>query len=61
MAGSERGREIRRRRHRKKKLGLLKGRIEKASSSEKAAIASKLREMTPGAEVIIAAHSLEDR
>lgn len=61
MGGSERGREIKRRRHRKKKLGLLKKRMEKASSSEKTVIAAKLRELTPGAETIIAAHSLEER
>jgi hypothetical protein len=61
MSGSERQREIRRRRHRKKKLGLWKNRIEKASPSEKVAIASKLRDLTPGAESIIATHALEDR
>ncbi len=61
MGGSERGREIKRRRHRRKKLTQLKKRIEKASSSEKVVIAAKLRELTPGAETIIAAHSLDDR
>ena len=61
MSGSERRREIKRRRHRKKKLGLLKKRIVKASSLEKSVIAAKLRELTPGAETIIAAHSLDER
>ena len=61
MGGSERSREIKRRRHRRKKLGLLKKRMEKASASEKTVIAAKLRELTPGAETIIAAHALEER
>jgi len=61
MAGSERQREIKRRRHRRKKLTHLKKRIEKASPSEKTVIAAKLRELTPGAELLIAAHGLEER
>lgn len=50
---SERGKEIKRRRHRRKKLQLLSKRLKKATVSEKAMIAAKLRELTPGAEVII--------
>ena len=61
MGCSERQKEIKRRRHRKKKLTHYKKRIEKASVSEKAEIANKLRELTPGANDIIQALSLEDR
>ncbi|HEY2893596.1 MAG TPA: DUF6800 family protein [Pirellulales bacterium] len=50
---SERGKEIKRRRHRRKKLQLLSKRLKKATVSEKGMIAAKLRELTPGAEVII--------
>jgi hypothetical protein len=50
---SERGKEIKRRRHRRKKLQLLGKRLKKATVSEKGMIAAKLRDLTPGAEVII--------
>ena len=50
---SERGKEIKRRRHRRKKLQHLGKRLKKATVSEKAMIAAKLRHLTPGAEVII--------
>jgi len=53
MPGSERQREIRRRRKRKEQVIALKQRMEKANPSEKVEIARKLREMTPGAEVLI--------
>ena len=53
MGSSERQRELRRRRHRKKKVQHWVKRAEKASSSEKQQIAGKLRALTPGAEVII--------
>lgn len=49
----ERYRELRRRRHRKKKLAILKRKVGKASVSEKTVIASKLRELTSGCETII--------
>jgi hypothetical protein len=54
----ERTRELRRRRHRKVKLINLKKRAEKASKSEKAVIATKIRRITPGAEQLIAAWKL---
>ena len=54
MAGSERGRELRRRRARRAKLTLIKKSLPKASQSDKIEIARKLREMTPGAEQLIA-------
>ncbi len=59
MPASERTRELKRRRKRKSKLAKLKQKVEKASPSEKAHIASKIRRMTPGAEVIIQNWELE--
>ena len=61
MGASERRREIKRRRHRRKKLTHLKKRVEKANASEKAVIATKIRELTPGAEQVITTLSLEER
>ena len=61
MGCSERRKEIKRRRHRRKKVTHLKGRIKKATVSEKAHIAGILRNLTPGAEVIIERMSLEER
>lgn len=57
----ERNRELRRRRHRRKKLSILSRKLEKATVSERAAIADKLRSLTPGAEVIIDRWELEKR
>ena len=51
---SERGKEIRRRRQRRKKLVKLAKKVEKANASERAVIATKIRNMTPGAETILA-------
>jgi hypothetical protein len=56
-----RHRELRQRRHRKKKLHTLKRRLSKATASEKAVIAAKIRRLTPGAEVVIANLGLEER
>ncbi len=50
---SERGKEIKRRRHRRKKLQHLAKRLKKATVSEKSLITAKIRNLTPGAEVII--------
>jgi hypothetical protein len=61
MSASERKREIRRRRHRKKKIDHFKQRLEKATVSEKAHIATKIRRLTPGGEVIISNLGLEER
>lgn len=58
---SDRMQEIKRRRHRKKKMALFARKLAKASGSEKAVIAQKLRNLTPGAEVIIERLKLEDR
>ncbi|ADB14787.1 hypothetical protein Psta_0091 [Pirellula staleyi DSM 6068] len=56
----ERHKELARRRHRRKKLAIIKRKAAKASTSEKAVLAQKLRNMTPGAESIIAALNLEE-
>jgi len=61
VSGSERRREISRRRVRKKKVQILKRKAEKASVSDKAAIATKLRQLTPGAEELVQRWSLEER
>jgi hypothetical protein len=58
---SERKKEIKRRRHRLKKLTQFERRLGKASVSERAVIAEKLRRLTPGAEVIIDHWGLEER
>jgi hypothetical protein len=50
---SDRAQEIKRRRNRRKKLKKLAVRLKKATTSEKLVIVGKLRNMTPGAEVII--------
>jgi hypothetical protein len=50
---SERAKEIKRRRHRRKKLEQLGKRLKKATVSEKNVIAAKLRNLTSGAEIII--------
>jgi hypothetical protein len=50
---SERAKEIKRRRHRRRKLEQLSKRLKKATVSEKSMIAAKLRNLTPGAEIII--------
>lgn len=60
MPGSERQREIRRRRKRRKNLDQLKSRLDKSTTSEKGEIARKLRAMTPGAEALIHRWELEE-
>ena len=57
---SERGKEIKRRRHRRKKLKQLGGRLKKATTSEKGVIVGKVRNLTPGAEVIIESWGLRE-
>lgn len=58
---SERQKEIKRRRHRRKKMAQLATRAKKATVSEKSVIAHKVRGLTPGAEDIITAWGLEAR
>lgn len=53
MAGTERQREIRRLRTRRKKTKAILEKAKKANPAVKAELARKLRKMTPGADVII--------
>lgn len=57
----QRHRELRQRRHRKKKLKILKRRVAKATASEKSHIAAKIRRLTPGGQVIVTTLGLEER
>ena len=61
MPISERGKEIKRRRHRRKKLAMLAKRLKKATVSEKALIAEKIRNLTPGSEVVMENWGMETR
>lgn len=62
MSGiSDRKQEIKRRRHRRQKLAKFQLKLKKATVSEKAVMADKIRKMTPGAEVIIKTLKLEER
>lgn len=61
MGALERRKELKRRRHRKAEVTRLKQRVEKATASEKAVIAEKLRRLTPGGEAIIAQLGLEEK
>lgn len=61
MAGTERRRELRRRRKRRETLNEMKAKLPKASPSDKVEMARKLRLMTPGAEVLIENWNLEER
>jgi len=54
MSISERKKEVRRRRKRREKLTHLKKRLAKATKSEQVEMARKIRDITPGAEVVIA-------
>jgi hypothetical protein len=57
----ERKKEIKRRRHRRKKLTRVQRKLPKATVSERAVFAEKIRGMTPGAEQIIARLDLEKK
>ena len=58
---SNRMKEVKRRRHRRKKLTKLEGKVKKATTSEKLGMADKLRNMTKGFDVLISRMGLEDR
>ena len=58
---SERRKELKRRRHRKRKMAHYKAHLEKASVSDKTVIADKIRKLTIGADEIIARLELEER
>ena len=60
MSISDRAQEIKRRRHRREKLAKLKVRLAKATVSEKGEIVRKIRELTPGADVVISAWGLNE-
>ena len=57
----ERHKEIRRRRHRRKKVDQFKRKLDKANTSEKNVIAGKIRKLTPGADELIERWKLEER
>ena len=57
---SERYKEIKRRRHRRKKLGQFSRRLGKATNSEKQEISRKIRLLSPGAETILENWKLEE-
>lgn len=61
MSCSERRKELKRRRHRRKKLGQLGKRLQKAVPSERAMIADKIRHLTPGGRVVVEGWGLKDR
>ena len=61
MGISERGKEIKRRRHRQKKKLQFARRLKKATVSERNVIADKLRKLTPGGNTIISNWGLEER
>lgn len=58
---TERVRELRRRRKRAQKLNVIARKAAKASASEKAHLANKVRRMTLGAEAIIQRLGLEEK
>ena len=61
MSICERKKELKRRRHRKKKLGQLSHRLKKATVSEKTVIAEKVRKLTSGCEEILQNWGLQQR
>jgi hypothetical protein len=58
MAGTERQREIRRLRTRRRKTRSILAKAQKANPAAKAVLVRKLRMLTPGADVIIAREGL---
>ncbi|HEY1535299.1 MAG TPA: DUF6800 family protein [Polyangiaceae bacterium] len=50
---SERAKEIKRRRHRRKKLEIFARKLKKATASERTVISDKIRHLTVGSEVVI--------
>ncbi len=61
MSCSERKKELRRRRHRRKKIAIFAAKLEKATVSERVVMAEKLRSLTPGGAEIVARWELEKR
>ena len=60
MGCSERRKEIKRRRHRRKKLTWLNTRLQKATVSERGEIARKVRALTSGADRLVDSWGLAD-
>jgi hypothetical protein len=58
---SNRMKEVKRRRHRRQKLAKMQTKLKKATTSEKLAMAARLRKMTPGCNELISRMGLEDR
>ena len=61
MSISERKKELKRRRHRQKKLGIFSRKLKTATVSERGTIAEKIRSLTPGCEEIVKRWELEKR
>ena len=61
MSICERKKELKRRRHRKKKLTVLIRKLQKATASERGIIAEKIRNLSPGAEEIIKRLGIAER
>lgn len=59
MSSIERRKELKRRRHRRRKIARWQRRVEKATASEKGVIADKLRRLTPGSQEIITRWGLD--
>jgi hypothetical protein len=57
----ERKKELKRRRHRRKKLNILARKLRSATVSERGVIAEKIRNLTPGCDQIIERWDLEKR
>ena len=60
MSLSERSKEIKRRRHRRKKLTKLRLKLHKGNPADRAPLAEKVRKLTPGAEDVINSWGLKD-
>ena len=60
MGCSERRKEIKRRRHRRKKLTHLSKLLVKATVSERGEIVRKVRSLTPGADVLVSSWDLTE-
>jgi hypothetical protein len=58
---SERKKEIKRRRHRQRKLAHWKAKLPNATPAERAAIAEKIRNLTPGCEQIVQDLGIQDQ
>ena len=61
MSISERKKELKRRRHRKKKFSGFARKLATATVSEKAVIAEKIRSLTTGCEEVIGRWELEKK